>query len=91
MSFAARILPWLIALSVAFALYRILFKGRQDLLDCFSSLICSAIRRVFFRHHSREELRDNVEQMKLVILISVSAMAGLIARAMLIGLASDSP
>lgn len=90
MSFSVKILPWLIALSVAYVLYRILFKGRQDLLDCFSSLIRSAIRRLFFRHQSREELRDNLEQMKLLILVGISAMVGLIARAILLGLASDS-
>lgn len=91
MSFTARALPWITALSVAYALYRVLFKDWHDLWDCLSSLFRSLLRSLFFDHSSRAERADHAEQMKLVILIAVSAMAGLIARAMWIGLTSGSP
>ncbi len=91
MSFTAWALPWIIALSVAYALYRVLFKDRHDLWDCLSSLLRSLFRSLFFNHSSRAELRDHAEQLKLLILVGVSAMAGLIARAIVIGLTSGSP
>jgi hypothetical protein len=88
MSFTAWALPLILALSVAYALYRVLFKDRHDLWDCLSSLLRSLLRSLFFNHSSRAELRDHAEQMKLLILVGVSAMAGLIARAIVIGFQS---